>query len=630
MVRRIALTISILPLLTGVAAAQPADPKPDLPKVVLVGDSIRLGYAPLVAKRLEGKARVVSVEANGGDSANVLKHLDEWVIAEKPAVVHLNCGLHDLKLAKKTKQHQVPLEQYEANLKEIVARVRKGTTAALVFADTTPILDDRHARRGGDFDRFEADVKRYNDAARKVMREAGVPVGDLHGIVEDGGAEKLLGTDGTHYTAAGYERLADAVADCVVRQLIIARPHTPPDPKADTAAYQKAEAGRDFLVPKSYRDIRAPEFRIPEDAAAWEKRRPALLKAVRDSLGDLPSRPSPLKVRLVSREFRPGYTLERVGIDNGVDNEIGALLLLPDKRSKPAPAVLWLHSSTPDKTNIITPNTEGGREPLGEVLVKSGYVVLAPDAYWHGERAGTGPAGAAEDGRAEMESLHKLNLWLGRTLWGMFVRDDQIALDYLCGRPEVDKSRVGATGMSMGSTRAWWLAALDERVACAVGVACLTRYENLIRHGQLRQHGVYYFNFGLLKTCDTEGVIALIAPRPYLALTGKLDAGSPADGINVIEEKARGVYKALGAPDRFRSVLYRDTGHTYTPEMRKETLAWFEKWLKPGGDSRRGHPGPVLPDGAVVDSHSRQRFAQRRLFRRSGLPQLDVQRLQMS
>src|SRR5262249_46300911 len=152
--------------------------------------------------------------------------------------------------------------------------------------DTTPILDDRHAKRGGDFDRVEADVKRYNDAARKVMREAGVPIDDLHGIVEDGGAEKLLGSDGTHYTAAGYERLADAVADCVLRQLLVARPHTLPDPKADAAAYQKQEAGRDFLVPKAYRDIHAPEFRIPEYAAAWEKRRPALLKAVRDSLGD--------------------------------------------------------------------------------------------------------------------------------------------------------------------------------------------------------------------------------------------------------------------------------------------------------------------------------------------------------
>jgi hypothetical protein len=134
--------------------------------------------------------------------------------------------------------------------------------------------------------------------------------------------------------------------------------------------------------------------------------------------------------------------------------------------------------------------------------------------------------------------------------------------------------------MSMGSTRAWWLAAVDDRVAAVVGVACLTRYQNPIAHGQLRQHGVYYFVNGLLKHFDIEGVIALIAPRPYLALTGDLDAGSPADGIKIVEEKAGHVYAKLDAKDRFRSILYPGIGHTYTPEMRAEALRWFDRWLK--------------------------------------------------
>ncbi len=216
------------------------------------------------------------------------------------------------------------------------------------------------------------------------------------------------------------------------------------------------------------------------------------------------------------------------------------------------------------------------------MFVKAGYVVLAPDAYWHGDRTEAGPAGALEPFSKQQDSLHKLNLWMGRTLWGMFVRDDQIALDYLCSRPEVDRQRIGATGISMGSTRAWWLAAVDDRVAAVVGVACLTRYQNLIAHGQLRAHGVYYFVNGLLKHFDTEGVLALIAPRPYLALTGDLDAGSPADGIRVLEERVGKVYEVVGARDRFRNVLYPEVGHTYTPVMRKEMLAWFDRWLKPG------------------------------------------------
>ena len=260
---------------------------------------------------------------------------------------------------------------------------------------------------------------------------------------------------------------------------------------------------------------------------------------------------------------------------------MSALLLVPTVRKGPVPAVLWLHSSTPDKTQVIIPGTNGGAEPLGEVLVRAGYAVLSPDSYWHGDRAGSGPSGTAATGRTEQEDLFKLNLWLGRTLWGMFVRDDQIALDYLCSRPEVDATRIGATGMSMGSTRAWWLAAVDDRVEAVAAVACLTRYQNLIAHGQLRAHGVYYFVNGLLKHFDTEGVLALIAPRPFLALTGELDAGSPADGVRDLERAVGGTYRALGAGDRFRNVLYPEVGHAYTPEMRAEMLAWFARWLRP-------------------------------------------------
>jgi hypothetical protein len=85
----------------------------------------------------------------------------------------------------------------------------------------------------------------------------------------------------------------------------------------------------------------------------------------------------------------------------------------------------------------------------------------------------------------------------------------------------------------------------------------------------------------LLKHFDTEGVVSLIAPRPFLALTGDIDYGSPVDGIKDIEERTGKVYAALGAPDHFQSIIYPDTGHVYTPEMRTQMLAWFARWLKP-------------------------------------------------
>jgi hypothetical protein len=276
-----------------------------------------------------------------------------------------------------------------------------------------------------------------------------------------------------------------------------------------------------------------------------------------------------------------------VSINNGVGNDISALVLIPDKRQNPAPAILWLHSSTPDKNALITPGADP--ESIGEAFVRNGYIVVAPDAWYYGDRAENVPGGPMDvyhrgvppHADITQNSLLKLNLWLGRTVWGMMVRDDQIALDYLSQRPEVDAKRIGATGMSMGSTRAWWLAAVDERVAATVGVACLTRYENLIRHGNLRAHGLYYFTYGLLKHFDTEGVMALLAPRPFLALTGDIDYGSPVDGIKVLEEKVGGVYRAVGAREQFRNIIYPDTGHVYTPGMRLEMLGWFARWLKP-------------------------------------------------
>src|SRR5262249_40080271 len=158
-----------------------------------------------------------------------------------------------------------------------------------------------------------------------------------------------LGKDGTHYTTAGYDRLADAVADCIRRQLRLLNPtvlKTPLSGPEAVKAYQEAEAAGDKLVPEVFKQMKVPEFPVPSTKDEWDKRRPDVKAKVVASLGDLPPRSAKPKVQLVSVEIRKGFTLERLRIDNGVDSVMSAMMLIPDGLKAPAPTILWLHSSS--------------------------------------------------------------------------------------------------------------------------------------------------------------------------------------------------------------------------------------------------------------------------------------------
>ncbi len=336
-------------------------------------------------------------------------------------------------------------------------------------------------------------------------------------------------------------------------------------------------------VPETFRHLKRPDWAVPTDLERWRQadgpRTRALLIRL---LGEMPPRPDPARVEVVSREEHDGYTLERFRFHNGVDEVVPGMLLLPKGRKGPAPAVVGMHGHGGSKENVLT--NEENQECIGVDLARKGYVVAAIDSYFCGERAGQGPSGRLDSSRnaGEEASLFKLNLWLGRTLWGMMLRDEQCLIDYLQTRPEVDKGRIGVTGMSMGCTRAWWLAAIDDRARAVVGVACFTRYTELIAHANLRRHGIYYFLPGVLAHFDTEAIFALIAPRPMLMLSGDQDGGAPTDGIEVLEGKLGAVYRLYGRPGDFRSVIYEKTGHEYLPEMKAEMLAWFETHLPVG------------------------------------------------
>ena len=332
-----------------------------------------------------------------------------------------------------------------------------------------------------------------------------------------------------------------------------------------------------------------PEFIVPSTKIAWEKRRAEIRNELFQLLGKLPPRPKIPKVKTLSREDRGDFILEKFQFDNGAGAIVPGYILLPKNRAKKSPAILYCHWHGGEydigKEELF--QAKHTPEPPGPTLVKRGYVVIAIDAYCFGERNGQGPAGPDDKGSSGEMSASKFNLWFGRTLWGMILRDDLMALDYLASRPEVDAQRIGVTGMSMGATRSWCLMALDDRIKTGVPVACLTRYQNLIAHDALPKHGIYYFVPGMLNHFDTEAVIALIAPRPVLFMTGDEDGGSPADGIREIEARVKSVYQLYGGGENFQSEIYPGLGHTYSPEMWKKTLGWLDEKLNRDGSVKK-------------------------------------------
>src|SRR4051812_33402191 len=136
----IAFSFSLLALGLLAYAADPAaktEDRPGLPRVLLIGDSISMGYTQPVRDLLKDKANVHRIPTNGGPTKNGVANIDKWLGTGKWDVIHFNWGIHDLKHMPDGKR-QVEPEDYEKNLRTLVAKL-KTTGAKLIWATTTPI-----------------------------------------------------------------------------------------------------------------------------------------------------------------------------------------------------------------------------------------------------------------------------------------------------------------------------------------------------------------------------------------------------------------------------------------------------------------------------------------------------------
>lgn len=203
------------------AAMAPVKDIEELPRVLLIGDSISIAYTVPVRTLLNGKANVHRPRTNCGHTAKGIQQLDDWLALggkdKKWDVIHFNWGLHDLKyiglngeklvaIDAPHSHQQIPAEAYEKNLRQLVKRLKE-TKAKLIWRNTTPVPEGAKGRVVGD-------SAKYNEIAARIMKEEGIEIHDLYAFAKKHAAEIQRKAD-VHYTRAGSQQLAGEVVKAI-------------------------------------------------------------------------------------------------------------------------------------------------------------------------------------------------------------------------------------------------------------------------------------------------------------------------------------------------------------------------------------------------------------------------------
>lgn len=292
-----------------------------------------------------------------------------------------------------------------------------------------------------------------------------------------------------------------------------------------------------------------------------------------------------------------------------------ALLLKPANATGKLPAVMALHDHGGNKFfgyHKIT-RTDTAVHPLmqnhqeryysgrawANELAKRGYVVLIHDAFPFGSRrilladvpavirgGMTDPAWDDATGieqynqwAAGHESIVAKSLFSAGTTWpGVWLTDDQQALNILCARDDVDANRIGCCGLSGGGMRTTFLAGVDQRIACAVCVGMMTTWRDYLLSKSHTHTWMIYVPL-LPQDLDYPEILGLRVPKPTLVLNDKEDQLFTMPEMTRADEILREVYAKAGAAEHYRCSFYPGP-HKFDQAMQDEAFAWLDQWLK--------------------------------------------------
>lgn len=278
----------------------------------------------------------------------------------------------------------------------------------------------------------------------------------------------------------------------------------------------------------------------------------------------LPAR-SPVEATTIEQVEKPGFVVEHLRFDLG--EPVRGLLARPSRPEGRLPAVLYCHAHGA-KYEIGASELIDGRPsligPYGPALAEAGFVTLSIDMPTFGDRQVPGE-----------NALSKALLWQGKTLMGKMLGDLLAAFDWLAARSDVDPRRIAALGLSMGATHAFFLGAIEPRLARVAHLCCYADWATLVETGAHDLHGHYMTVPGLLAKTSIGEIAGLIAPRPQLICIGEADPLTPPEAVARAYGETLSAYRAAGAESALRLILEPGIGHAETPRMREAVMAFL-------------------------------------------------------
>lgn len=325
--------------------------------------------------------------------------------------------------------------------------------------------------------------------------------------------------------------------------------------------YFKAETER--IQNESLQDISSLED--------WENKRQEFRNQLRDMLGisSMPPK-SRLQHKVVGSFESNGIIVERIHFQSVPGLYVTANLYRPVEQKEPLPTILYVCGHGRVKEHGISYGNKVHYHHHGCWFARNGYVCLTIDTLQLGEIEGI------HHGTYRYDRWWWLNK--GYTPAGVEAWNCIRALDYLETRSEVDSNRFGVTGRSGGGAYSWWIAALDDRIKCAVPVAGITDLQNHVVDGCVEGHCDCMYMVNTYQW-DYEKVAALVAPRPLLISNTDNDRIFPLDGVIRLHNKVRQIYDYYGASEKL-GLNITAGGHKDTQELRVHAFQWFNLHLK--------------------------------------------------